>query len=99
MSLFDSLNQLSSGEIDKLHQGTLSILEDVGVKIKQKTARDMLDERGAAVKGEIVKIPSELVERAIDNSPSSVNLRARNKKYNLPLNCKRPLFTNGYGAT
>jgi trimethylamine--corrinoid protein Co-methyltransferase len=63
---------LSDNEIASVHQGSLTILQEVGILIHHEKALSLLAEAGAAVDpvSHQVKIPAGLVERALRTVPS-----------------------------
>src|SRR4030065_920675 len=92
---------LSDGDLDRIHWGTLHILEKVGVQVDSVACRKPLKDNGCEVdeKTRIAKIPSHLVEEALAKKKSSITLAARNPKYDLRLDMKHSHMTaNGNGA-
>jgi trimethylamine--corrinoid protein Co-methyltransferase len=66
-----TLNPLSESDLDRLHAAALEVLRDPGARITRPEARDLLVGNGATLEGEdLVRIPPELVERALDAAPS-----------------------------
>jgi len=63
------LNFLTEDEIERIHKASLRILKETGVKIHSEKVRELLAKNGAEVSGDIVKIPSSLVEEAIKRAP------------------------------
>ncbi len=58
---------LSDEDLDRIHWGTLHILEKIGVQVDSPTCRKLLKDNGCDVdeKTRIAKIPSHLVEEAL----------------------------------
>lgn len=81
---------LSEGEKARLHAQSLRILEEVGVRIHGQKALPLLRRHGAQVDEEskIAKIPRHLVEQALQTTPPSIILRARNPQYDFPMPSK-----------
>jgi len=79
------LNFLTEDEVERIHNASLRILKETGVKILSEKVRKLLAENGAEVSGEIVKIPSSLVEEAIKRAPEKITLGAREPKCDLKL--------------
>jgi len=65
------LQYLTDHELDKMQQATLAVLENVGVKFPSPRALSIFEEHGAIVDHEtlIVKIPADLVLRAMETVP------------------------------
>ena len=72
------LSVINDEQIEQIHLATLELLERTGVKISHPRALDVLEDSGARVNGDRVRIPSWMVEDAIRTSPSRVVLGLRN---------------------
>jgi trimethylamine--corrinoid protein Co-methyltransferase len=72
------LTVLSQGQITQIHQASLEILSSVGVRLDSERARRILAQAiGHETDGDRVRIPHELVERALETAPSSVEIYDR----------------------
>ncbi len=92
---------LSESDLDRIHWGTLNILEKVGVEVNSAECRKLLKDNGCEVdeKTRICKIPSHLVEEALAKKKTSITLAARNSKYDAKLDLNHSYMTaNGNGA-
>ena len=71
-----------SAELDALHEATLALLRDVGVRFPSRAARDTLGEAGALVNADtgIVKLPPDLVAEAIEAAPAHALLAGRDPR-------------------
>jgi trimethylamine--corrinoid protein Co-methyltransferase len=66
---------LDRESITKIHNATLEVLEKTGVAINTAEGRKILTNAGCGLKnGNVITIPSKLVEKAIESAPSSVVL-------------------------
>ncbi|MFZ5917777.1 MAG: trimethylamine methyltransferase family protein [Chloroflexota bacterium] len=72
-----TLTVLTTQEVEAVHQATLRILSEVGIVLGHAEAREMLAAAGAAVRGERLHLPPELVERAVAQCPTTVSVRGR----------------------
>ena len=92
------LNSLSQDEVERIHEASLRILKETGVKVLSEKVRKLLAENGAKVDGAIVKIPGSLVEGAIKKTPKEMTLCAREPKCDLKLPSSefRFLSTTGF---
>ncbi len=54
-----------------VHDTAVRILSQIGTKVLHEEARELLRSAGAQVDDEIVRIPSELIEKALGSAPSS----------------------------
>ncbi len=61
---------LSETQLDRIHEASLAVLADPGMRITTAPARRLLTEAGCRVDGEDVSFPRELVEWAIAAAPS-----------------------------
>ena len=78
------LKILSETELEWINETALKILEDVGVRFHHKEALDCLNGAGARIEGEdLVKIPRNLVEDALNRAPSHFTLYNRDITENL----------------
>ena len=82
-----SFKVFSDSDIKQIHEATLYLLGNVGIKIHNKQARQIFADNGASVDSEtnIVKIPQGMVEDAIDSNPSKIILCGREEKNDLLL--------------
>jgi trimethylamine--corrinoid protein Co-methyltransferase len=86
---------LSDGQLDRLQEATLEILEDVGVKFPSEEALAILAEHGAAVdfETEIVRIPRELVAEALESVPRYFKVGGRDPSCDFKLEDSVTYFT------
>jgi len=101
---FDSslkLDVLTAEQIDILKQGTLQLMEAVGVRFPSPRALEIFADHGAQVDWEkhIVRVPPELVDKALSTAPRSFVLGGREERFDLFLDGKRSyLATDGCGV-
>ena len=87
---------LDESQILKIHHAALRILQEVGVRVLHEEAVDLLAGHGAGVKdGNLVRIPSFLVEEAIQSAPSSFLVYNRKKEPVMDLGARRIYFGTG----
>jgi trimethylamine--corrinoid protein Co-methyltransferase len=74
------LGFLNSTEINNIHQKSLEILSDVGIKFRSKSALQILEGGGCSVDWDerSAKIPAEVVNKALGTLPGEFLLAARN---------------------
>lgn len=71
-------NLLSDSQIEDIHNSTLELLREVGIKFHHEEALDLLEEAGAYVNDDhLVRFPPGIVEEAISSVPSRVVLTDR----------------------
>ena len=101
ISSHQKINVLSPSELETLKNGTLQLLSEVGVSFPTKKALTIFAEHGADVdwENEIVRIPPDLVKKAMANAPRSFVLGGREKRFDLTLDGKVSyLTTDGCGV-
>jgi trimethylamine--corrinoid protein Co-methyltransferase len=78
---------LSTAEQERIHQQSLKILQEVGIRFHGEHAPQILRKHGIPIDPEekIAKIPPELVAHALETVPKSFLLGARNPAYQLTL--------------
>lgn len=78
---------LSGEEIKKIHDDSIRILEEVGVKVPSEKALSLLEEGGAVIdwENQVARISRQMVDRALETAPKAFTLGARNEAFNLPL--------------
>ena len=84
-----SLAVLNSDQIQKVHDYSLQILSTTGVRVDSERARQLFFQAAgstAAMDGARLRIPSELVEWALEKAPPAVEVydRQRNFAFRLP---------------
>ncbi len=79
---------LDKNEIELIHDSTLHLLEDVGIKIDDENTRELFKEHGAIVNNQthFVKIPEALVKEQLKLVPESFKLFGPDGTYNIKLN-------------
>lgn len=87
---------LSPEDLEQIHEASLIILEEVGIQVPYQTARDLYRQKGAIVDEDeqVVKIPSSLVEWALQQAPSEFVLYGNDPKFQLRIggNQEVPVF-------
>jgi trimethylamine--corrinoid protein Co-methyltransferase len=73
-------SRMGHQECDRIHIGTLEILERTGVDVHDEKARQILVAGGASADGLRIRIPEHMVSRALALAPRRLTLYDRNKK-------------------
>jgi len=70
-----------------IHEQSIKILEQIGVKVHSRSVLELLEEKGAAVDHDkmIAKLPEELVKDALETAPKEFTLCARDPEHDLQL--------------
>jgi len=99
---FGRLVLLSDDDIASVHETSLRILQEIGIKVLSGRVQSLLAENGAEVDAShsIVKIPSFLIEEAVKKAPKDIAMCGRNPKFDLKLPSKDLTFvaTSGYAS-
>ena len=71
---------LSSDDVEQVHENTLYVLEETGVKVLSEKALDMLERGGAIVDRDIstAYLTEHMVNEAVKSMPKEISLCARN---------------------
>ncbi len=79
---------LSADEQAQVHERTLNILAETGVRVETEKGRHILKEAGAEVDEDtrIVRFPRALVEESLRLAPKEFTLGARRPGWDLPMN-------------
>jgi trimethylamine--corrinoid protein Co-methyltransferase len=82
-----SLNILGPDEVQKIHEASLKVIEEVGVKFPSPRALEIWKSHGARVDSGsmVVRAPRRLIETALREAPPVYTLAARNPALDLPL--------------
>jgi len=92
------LKFLTDSDIDRIHNLSMRLLEEVGVEIPVEAARDVYKTHGAKVDGDRVHLPRKLVEESIKSAPAEFTIHARNPKNDTVIGGNNTVFAPGYGA-
>jgi trimethylamine--corrinoid protein Co-methyltransferase len=88
--------RLSEEQCRKIHWASLEILERIGVRLHYQAAIDLLKKGGADVEdGNLVYLPSGMVERAFSTVPKRVVLHNRRREPVMPLEGDRCFYGPG----
>ena len=101
ISSHNKIEILSPSEIDNLRKGTYQLLAEVGVSYPSKKALTIFADHGAEVDWDtnIVRIPPDLVDKAMATAPRNIVLGGREPRFDLTLDGSRSyLTTDGCGV-
>ncbi len=90
------LNVFSNDSMDAIHNATLEVLWQEGIRTECKLAQEIYASGGCTVdaKNNKVYIPPRIVEEAIDSAPSTVLLAARDSENDIIMESTRVNFCN-----
>ena len=84
---------LSEAARDALHEQALTLLAETGMQVDHEAARRELRAAGATVADEVVTLPPDLVERAIEDAPASFRWTARDPEKSVVVGEGEPVLT------
>ena len=93
------LTFLSDSEVEQIHEATLRILKETGVRVLSEKVRKLLAENGAEIDGNIVKIPKPMIEEAVRRAPREITLGAREPKWDLKIPAEEFPFMSSSGLS
>lgn len=89
---------LTQTEIEKIHETSLRIMENVGIVFSYEPARELLKKHGAKVEGHTVFFPKALVEEKLKTVPSAFTLHGRNPEKTVEINTEDTCYAGPYGS-
>lgn len=87
-------------QVEKIHQASLDILENVGLLVRNDRAREIYAKHGCSVDTQtgLVKIPSKLVEECRKSYVPDYTFTAQDPKFDIVLPGNRPVVVTGSSA-
>lgn len=85
--------------LELLHENTMRILWELGMEFHSPEALEILGNAGVKVSGGRAFFSREQVEEALDKTPKSFVLKARNPKYDTLISPETQNVTAGYGSS
>ncbi len=95
---FPPMNAFSEDRIEALHQASLTVLEEIGIKVLLPEARALFKAGGARVVDEMVFIGRDMVEAAVASAPKSIPIRGAVRARDITLELGNLVFQPGAGA-
>jgi trimethylamine--corrinoid protein Co-methyltransferase len=94
------LNLLSGKRVSQIHETSLRILDEVGVRVADGEIRRRLASEGAVIDeaAQLVRLPRKVVERLLALAPAEFVLAGRNPEHNLRLGNRRVHLGTGGAA-
>jgi trimethylamine--corrinoid protein Co-methyltransferase len=91
---------LTAEEVDRVHEASLEILEQVGLLVRNPRAREILAAHGCRVEagGENVRFPRTVVEQKRASLPPTFTFGARDPQYDRTIPGDAPVIVTGSSA-
>ncbi|MEO1397278.1 MAG: trimethylamine methyltransferase family protein, partial [Pseudomonadota bacterium] len=80
--------------VEKIHNTAMRVLEEIGIEMLNKEARDILAAHGAEVNGENVRMDRAMVMEKLATVPSQFTLTPRNPEKTITIGGKNIVFGN-----
>lgn len=96
MSSFATL--LTQEQVERIHEASLEILEEVGLKVRYEPARELFKTHGCFVEDDRVKFPRNVVERYRKFAPPSFTFHARDPKFDKTIPQDSPVIVTASSA-
>lgn len=87
--------RLTDSQLDTLHQATLQLLEEIGIRFQNSEALGIFEKGGATVDDDCVRIPSWRVEWALQRAPKRLTLFDQSGDPAIRLEGRCSYFGNG----
>ena len=91
------MDSLSTDEVRRVHDASLELLAETGMAVEHERAREILVDAGGTVDGEVVTVPPEVVEDAVERAPESFVWRARNPEKDVTVGDGEPVISPARG--
>ncbi len=93
---FKPFELITEEQVEQIHEGTLDVLAESGVKIYNDEALKVFKKNGCTVDFDtkLVRFPPALVEECLRKCPSSFRVKARNPDHDLILGLDHVVFFN-----
>jgi trimethylamine--corrinoid protein Co-methyltransferase len=89
---------LNDEQVERTHQASLEILENVGLLVRNKRAREIFAHHGCQVEGERVQYPQAVVEQFRVQMPPTFTFRGRDPKFDRTIPKDGPIIVTGSSA-
>ncbi len=99
VGIVSPLTVFTDEQLERIHRATLEVLQRTGIRVMLPEAVDLLRDAGCQVDGDLVHMPGDLVEWALDVAPSHVVLGDRDGNEALRLEGRRSYYGTGSDCT
>jgi trimethylamine--corrinoid protein Co-methyltransferase len=83
--------------LDNIHQFTLDLLADTGIRFPNRKALDLFSDRGFDIHGDTVRFDRKNIEAALETVPQVFTVEARNSEKNITIGNDQYQMAPGYG--
>src|SRR5512145_1826062 len=89
---------LTQEQVERIHEASLEILEEVGLKVCYEPAREIFAKHGCSVDGERVKFPRAVVEKYRKMAPPTFTFHGRDPKFDKTIPQDSPVIVTASSA-
>ncbi len=89
---------LDEAQLERLHQASLSILEEIGIEFRDQEAVQLWQAAGAAVERFRVRIPRDLLMALVAKAPGRFTVHGRNPAHSSEIGGDQVAFGPTYGS-
>jgi len=91
---------LTQEQVERVHDASLEILQEVGLKVRYKPARELFEKHGCitSADSEIVKFPRAVVEKYRKMTPPKFTFHARDPKFDKTIPDNSPVIVTASSA-
>ncbi len=89
---------LSPEDVEKIHQTSMRVMSEVGVRFPHEDAIAVFEEHGFKTEGEKVYLEEQQVMDALESVPKPFTIHARDPEKSVVVGDGSPVFAPGYGA-
>ncbi len=94
----DRMQTIDKSELDKIHQATLRVLMETGIRFQDEEAVEIFKQHGIKTDKDVVFIDPKTLESAIESVPSQFTLQGRNPSKNVTIGGDHIALAPGYGS-
>ena len=96
--MYDRMQTFTMEELTKIHDASLHVLKNIGVKFEDDQAVDIFKNAGHSVNGKVVYFSEKQISQALESAPSHFVLSARNAEKSVVIGDENFGLAPGYGA-
>ncbi|MBU8909789.1 MAG: trimethylamine methyltransferase family protein [Desulfobacterales bacterium] len=96
--MYDRMQELSTRNMEKIHDAAMDLLKNTGVSFNEKEALEIFKANGHRVEGATVFFEESDIQKALKTAPRRFTVHARNPEKNVEIGDDDFVFLPGYGA-
>ncbi len=93
------LEFLSASDLEAIHDATMNILQDVGIRFPHPEALDLFKKHGYRVEDQLVFLEEKQILNILKDIPSQFIIQARNTENNIVIGDGSPVFATWIWGT